>query len=403
MPTRVEDVPPELVVDFDITDPALADPHARLAEIQATTPIAYSPLHGGYWLITRYEDVHEATRNYELFSNRQTSCPKIEMDRSIPLEYDPPEHTMYRQILNPLFSPARMKALEEQIRATATELIDAFAPRGECEFISEFAHPLPTATFMSLMGWPQSDAHLFARWTEEILVGKPGASAEEDSAVRVKANEEVFGYFTAMIEHRRKNPADDATSILVQSRYAGERPLSDDELLRALWLLMLGGLHTVRGVLGFGLIQLTRHPDQRQRLIDDPALIPSAVEEMLRIEAPVTAGRIAAKEMEFQGVKMQAGDMVLVFLSAASRDPEQFKNPHSLQVDRTPNRHFAFSGGPHRCVGSHLGRIELAIGMEEIHRRLPDYKLVADRPPRLHHSQVRGIYELPITFTPERR
>ena len=153
MATRVEDVPEGLVVDFDITDPLLADPHARLAEIQATTPVAYSPLHGGYWLVTRYEDVHEVTRTYETFSNRRVAVPRNSADRSIPLEYDPPEHTMYRQILNPLFSPARMNALEGQIRATATELIDGFASRGECEFISEFAHPLPTSTFMSLMGW----------------------------------------------------------------------------------------------------------------------------------------------------------------------------------------------------------------------------------------------------------
>lgn len=291
MPTRLEDVPPELVVDFDITDPALADPHLRLAQIQATTPIAYSPHHGGYWMITRYEDVHEATRNYEYFSNRHVAVPKNIADTQIlPLEYDPPEHTLYRQILNPLFSPARMKALGGQIRATATELIDRFASRGECDFISEFAHPLPTATFMALMGWPQSDAHLFARWTEAILVGNPAGTAEEDLAFRTEANQEAYAYFIEVINDRRKNPGDDATSILMRSKYGGERPLTDDELLRALWLLMLGGLHTVRGVLGFGLIQLTRYPDQRQRIIDDPSVIPSAVEEMLRIEAPVTAG-----------------------------------------------------------------------------------------------------------------
>lgn len=402
MPTRLEDVPKELIVDFDITDPALADPHARLAEIQAKTPVAYSPLHGGYWMVTRYDDVHEVTRTYETFSNRRVSVPRNTMDRVLPLEYDPPEHTMYRQILNPLFSPARMNALEGQIRATATELIDAFASRGECEFITEFAHPLPTITFLSLMGWPLSDGPLFGRWTDEILVGKPGASQEEDFALRSKANSEVSEYFTEIIKARRKNPSDDATSILLGSTYGGERPLTDDELLRALWLLMLGGLHTVRGVLGFGLIQLTRYPEQRKRIIEDPAVIPTAVEELLRIEAPVTAGRIVAKPVTFRGVQMQPDDMVLVFLSAASRDPDEFEDPHSLQLDRTPNRHFAFSGGPHRCVGSHLGRIELAIGLEEIHRRIPDYELVADRPPRLHHSSVRGLYELPITFTPEK-
>ena len=220
--------------------------------------------------------------------------------------------------------------------------------------------------------------------------------------MRAKANEEVFAYFADIIAARRKNRGDDATSILLDSKYGGERPLSDDELLRALWLLMLGGLHTVRGVLGFGIIQLTRHPEQRQRLVDDPSLMASAVEELLRVEAPVTAGRIVAKPVEFRGVQMQPGDMVLVFLSAASRDPEEFKDPHALLVDRTPNRHFAFSGGPHRCVGSYLARIELRVALEEIHRRIPDYQLVADRAPVLHHSSVRGLFELPLTFTPEK-
>lgn len=401
MPTKLEDVPQELIVDFDITDPELADPHERLAEIQAKTPVAYAPFHGGYWLVTRYHDVHEVTRNYEYFSNECVAVPKNMADRSIPLEYDPPEHTNYRQILNPLFSPPRMRALEQQIRATATELIDAFAGRGECDFVSEFAHPLPTRTFLSQMGWPQADADLFTHWTEDILVGRPGASEEDDTAVRMKASEEVFAYFTEMIAARRKSPSDDATSVLLEAQYGGERPLRDDELLRALWLLMLGGLHTVRGVLAFGLMQLMRHPEQRQRIITDPAVIPSAVEELLRIEAPVTAGRMVAKPVELGGAKMEPGDMVLVFLSAASRDPEEFDDPHTVRVDRTPNRHFAFSGGPHRCVGSHLGRVELAIGIEEIHRRIPDYRMAEDAQPRTHHGQVRGVYELPITFTPE--
>lgn len=400
MPSRLEDIPRDLIVDFDITDPALADPHRRLAEIQATTPIAYAPFHGGYWLVTRYDDVHEVTRTFESFSNECVSVPKAMVDRSIPLEYDPPEHTAYRQILNPLFSPARMKALSETIRTRATALIDSFVGRGYCDFISEFAHPLPTATFLDLVGWPQEDGPLFSGWTEDILVGRPGASEEEDNAVRMKASQEVFAYFQEVVAARRKTPGDDATSILINSSYNGERPLTEPELLASLWLLMLGGLHTVRGVLGFGLLQLMAHPAQRQRIVDEPSLIPAAVEEMLRLEAPVTAGRMIAKPTEFRGVTMQPGDMVLVFLSAANRDPDHFPEPEEFRLERGANRHLSFSGGPHRCVGSHLGRVELVVAMEEIHRRLPDYRLVDGTELRRHHGQVRGIYALPIEFTP---
>lgn len=400
VPSRIEDIPKDLIVDFDITDPTLADPHQRLAEIQATTPIAYAPYHGGYWLVTRYEDVHEVARNYEIFSNECVSVPKAMVERSIPLEYDPPEHTAYRQILNPLFSPARMKALSEQIRIRATNLINAFIERGRCDFISEFAHPLPTATFLDLVGWPQADAPLFSDWTEDILVGRPGAPLEEDTAIRMKASQEVFAYFQEMVTARRRSPGDDATSLLISSRYNGERSLTEQELLASLWLLMLGGLHTVRGVLGFGLLQLMAHPAQRQSIVSDPSLIPSAVEEMLRLEAPVTSGRMVAKPTEFRGVTMQPGDMVLVFLSAANRDPDHFAEPDDFRLDRGSNRHLTFSGGPHRCVGSHLGRVELVVAMEEIHRRLPDYRLVEGTTFRRHHGQVRGIYELPIEFTP---
>lgn len=402
MSSKLEEIPKHLIVDFDITDPALADPHRRLAEIQATTPIAYAPYHGGYWLITRYDDVHEVARTFEIFSNECVSVPKAMVERSIPLEYDPPEHTAYRQILNPLFSPARMQALGQQIRVRATQLIDAFAERGECDFISEFAHPLPTATFLDLVGWPQEDASLFSDWTEDILVGRPGAPGDEDTAVRMKASQEVFAYFQEMVAARRQTPGDDATSILINSSYNGERPLTEQELLASLWLLMLGGLHTVRGVLGFGLLQLMAHPSQRQRITDDPGLIPAAVEEMLRLEAPVTAGRIIAKPTEFRGVTMNPGDMVLVFLSAANRDPDHFPEPDDFRLDRGSNRHLTFSGGPHRCVGSHLGRVELVVAMEEIHRRFPDYRLAENTVLRRHHGQVRGIYGLPIEFTASR-
>jgi cytochrome P450 len=403
MPTRLEDVPAHLVVDFDVHDPALAGVvHERLAELQATKPVSYCPAHGGYWLVTSYEGVHEVVRNWEVFSSAENSVPSnLAMGKSLPLEIDPPEHTTYRQLLNPLFSPARMKALEAEIRATATELLDGFASRGECEFISEFAHPLPTRTFLALMGWPQGDAPLFHAWSEDILMGRPGASDEEDLEVRMKASGEVFGYFTDAIAHRRAEPTDDVTSTLLEARLGGERLLTDDELLRMLWLLMLGGLHTVRGVLGFGMTHLAGNPRERQRIIDDPSLIPSAVEEILRLDAPVVPGRVVTKDVTFGGVDMREGDRVLAFLSAASRDPNEFEDPHAVHVDRATNRHLAFSGGPHRCVGSSLGRVELAVALEEIHRRIPDYELVPERPPALHHSQVRGLHHLSLRFTPE--
>jgi hypothetical protein len=401
MPTRLEDVPPELVVDFDVHDPTLVDVvHERLAALQESTPVAYCAAHGGYWLVTRYEDVHEVVRNYDVFSGTQNALPPSPVPQ-LPLEYDPPEHTAYRQLLNPLFSPARMKALEPEIRATAVELIDRFAADGACEFVSAFAHPLPTASFLALMGWPPEDEPQLTAWSDAIIVGKPGTTDEEDMAVRLAAMVEVAEYFGSVVEQRRANPdVDDVTGSLLRSRFAGERPLTDDEVLRALTLLMLGGLHTVRGVLSFGMIHLADNPEQRQRMVDDPGAVPAAVEELLRLDAPVTPGRVVTKPVTMHGVDMQPGDRVLAFLSSANRDESEFACPHALQVDREHNRHLTFSAGPHRCVGSNLARVELTVALEELHRRIPDYRVDSERPPVLHHSQVRGVRELHLTFTP---
>jgi cytochrome P450 len=397
MPTRTEDVPTHLVTDFDITDPALASPHGALAVLQEKTPVAWSPLYGGHWIVTRYADVHAVIRDWETYSNTLNQVPVVSPAPSIPLQVDPPEHKLYRQILKPLFNPSRMRALEEAIRETTTSLIDGFAARGECDVVQELAHPLTMATFVSLMGWPLEDGERFTAWTEAILVGKPGAPPEEDMAFRAEANEEVATYFAGVIADRRANGGEDPTAQIVNADFQG-RSLTDDELQRMLWLLMLGGLHTVRGVLGLGLIHLDRAPTERQRLIDDPSLLGGAVEELLRIEAPVANGRVVTRDTELQGVTLREGDMVLVMLSSANRDPREFPAPDELRVDRTPNRHLSFSGGPHRCVGSHLARIELSVALAEILRRIPDYAVAGE--PELHHSQVRGIDSLPIRFTP---
>jgi cytochrome P450 len=400
--TKTEEVPGKLVVDFDIYDPRLAgDVHRILAGFREKTPIAWNPLYGGHWMVMDYRDAYDVLRNPIVFSSTLNAIPSMEGFNSIPLEVDPPDHTAYRHILNALFSPGRMEALGDTIRSTANRLIDGFGPKGECEFMSAFAQPLPTTLFLSMMGWPQSDEPQISRWTEHILIGQPGGTEEESTAVRTGASAEVFGYFTNIISERRKAAKDDFTQAIIDSQFRAERPLTDDELLRMFWLLMLGGLHTVRGVLGFSIIDLSQNPAERQRLVDDPSLTEAAVEEMLRLGAPVAPGRVVTEPVEVGGIKMEPGDRVVVFLSSANRDPVEFDAPDDVRVDRKPNRHLTFSNGPHRCLGSHLGRLELVIALQEIHRRIPDYRLIEGRPPVLHHSQVKGLVELPIEFSPE--
>lgn len=406
--TMTSGISQDLMTDFDVYDPALAVPtdvfQSKVAELRAQGPILFSPLYGGHWVVSRYKEVHEILRDPETFSSYPNNLVNAGQGRFLPLELDPPEHGYYRQALQPLFSPARMKALEPEIRGIINELIDGFIEKGECEFVAEFAHELPTQIFLALMGWPIGDAPQFTEWTDIALQGIPGASEEESAQARATAAEEIFGYFGAIIDEVRagRYGSDNLTSQIVLTPLDVEgtdRMLTDEELCRMFFLLLVAGLHTVQGALAWGLVHLTWNPEQRQALIDDPDLVPSAIEEILRMETASSSGRRATRDVEIGGVSIKEGDQLLLLLTSANRDADEFDNPDDLVLGREPNRHIAFGAGPHRCLGSHLARIELKLAFEEIHQRFPDYALVPDNPPVMHSSQVRGCEKLPITFT----
>jgi cytochrome P450 len=364
----------------------------------------YSTTHGGHWVVTHYDEIHRILTDPQTFSsfpNNIASPP--EFGKFIPLELDPPEHTAYRQGLQPLFSPQRMKRLSDDIRTVVNDLIDEFGPRGEAEFISEFAHELPARVFLSLMDWPLEDAPLFTEATDAVLFGKPGGTDQESAEARMNAAMTIAGYFNGVIADRRANPGDDATSALIHTEVnlpGGPRVLNDEELFRMFFLLLMGGLHTVQGSLAWTIVHLANNPEQRDRIVADPTIIPKAVEEILRIEAAVVPGRRATRDVEIGGVQIAKDDQLILMLCGANRDPDQFPKPHRLDITRSPNRHLSFGAGPHRCLGSHLGRVELNIALEELHRRIPDYALVESDPPAFHSTQVRGCLRMPITFTP---
>ncbi|MGX7728140.1 cytochrome P450 [Rhodococcus sp. 2H158] len=395
------------VVDFDIYDPSLTDPvdtvQEKVAELAANGPVVYSTAHGGHWIVTRYKELHEVLRDPETFSSYPNNLVNAGDGKFLPLELDPPEHTGYRVALQPLFSPNRMKALSEQIRGVVNELIDRFAGKGEAEFIADFAHELPTRVFLALMDWPLEDAPILTEATDTALMGKPGASEEESAKARAEAAQQMFAYFQRIVDERRANPGEDVTSALIRTEVDledGKRLLTDEELTRMFFLLLIAGLHTVQGSLAWAVIHLVNNPRQRAALIEDDSLIPNAVEEVLRIEAAVSMGRRATRDVELGGAKIKAGDQLLLMLCSANRDGSEFEDPDEFVIDRSPNRHLTFGAGPHRCLGSHLARIELSIALEELHRRIPDYELVESDPPILHATQVRGCLRLPIRFTP---
>ncbi|BBZ74882.1 cytochrome P450 [Mycolicibacterium anyangense] len=408
--TTTEKVPAHLVTEFDVYDPALAEPvdvmQEKMAELAAIGPVVYSTAHGGHWIITRYKEIHDVLTDTDTFSSYPNNLvTPADFGKFIPLELDPPEHTAYRHALQPLFSPQRMKRLGDEIRDVVNELIDGFAAKGHAEFVEEFAHELPARVFLALMDWPLSDAPMFTEATDTVLFGKPGGTKEESDQAIMMAAMTIAGYFSTIIADRRANPGDDATSKLIHTEVElpdGTRLLTDEELFRMFFLLLMGGLHTVQGSLAWSIVHFVNNPDQRQAVIDDPALIPKAVEEILRIEAAVTAGRRVTRDTELAGVKLSEDDQLIVLLCTANRDPDYFDSPATFDVERSPNRHLSFGSGPHRCLGSHLGRIELTVALEELHRRIPDYRLVDADPPVFHSTQVRGCRRMPITFTPEK-
>lgn len=405
----VEKVPANLLVDFDVYDAALAHPvdnmQDRIAELAAKGPIVYSTAHGGHWIVTHYREIFDVLTDAETFSSYPNNLvTPADFGKFIPLELDPPDHTAYRHALQPLFSPQRMKKLGNDIRASVNELLDVFAPTGQAEFISQFAHELPARVFLALMDWPLTDAPMFTEATDAVLFGKPGGTKEESDQVMMMAAMTIAGYFNNVIAERRANPGDDATSALIHTEVelvGGKRLLNDEELFRMFFLLLMGGLHTVQGSLAWTVAHLSKNTAQRDALIADPSLTPKAVEEILRIEAAVIPGRRATRDIEIGGVQIAKDDQLILMLCSANRDPEQFADPALLDITRSPNRHLSFGAGVHRCLGSHLGRIELNIALEEMHRRIPDYALVESDPPVFHSTQVRGCARMPITFTPE--
>lgn len=399
MSTTKDASSPEIQYDFDIHDPATAETvYDTYAEMRAKCPVAHSSKYGGHFVVTKYDAIHEILRNPTVFSSESVNVPgTIGQDGPmIPIEVDPPDHAVYRKLINPLFSPKRMADLEPQIRDIVTELIDRMLEHEKVDFIDAFARELPSRVFLALMGWDLADAPRFNHWADTIVLGEPGASEEEATEVRMAAAMEVYAYFAEMIDERADaGDADDITQILINGKFE-DRDLTQFEVLNILFLFLIGGLHTVQGQLAHSIIYFAENPDVRKQLVADPSLVPSAVEEMLRWESAICPARVVKEDVVVEGVQLRAGDKVLLPFGSANRDEDKFEDAGQVDLTRDPNPHIAFGAGNHRCVGSHLGRLELRIAFEELHRRMPDYRLDPADPPERHLSQVKGVVRLPL-------
>lgn len=363
------------------TQDAADRPHATYARIRSECPVSREAGWGGGGdhtvYVSRYEDVMWALRHPEVFSSAPGAVNIGQEHPLIPLQVDPPEHAKYRRMLDPEFSPARMRALEPDVRALVNQLVDTFVDRGECDFHEEFATPLPSAIFLRLMGMSQDDLPQFLQWRDDTI--RPDTDdMEEARRIRDRVGAEIQAYFDRALDEKAANPDDGLMSRIAVGEVDG-RPLTRGEQLGMCHLLMLGGLDTVTATLDCMVAYLATHPDRRRALLDDPALVDTVVEELLRSETPVVmVPRLVAQDATIGGVEVKAGDTAVMILGAADTDEAEFPHAETVDFGREKNRHLAFGAGPHRCLGSHLARMELRVAIQEFHARIPEYRIQSD-------------------------
>ncbi len=348
-------------------------------------------------LITRHEDVMWALRSPDVFSSNMDAIDIGNVRPLIPLQIDPPDHVKFRRLLDPLFAPREVEKLEADVRALVGDLIDRFADSGACEFNAAVAIPLPCTVFLRLMGLPIEDLDLFLRFKDGII--RPDATdGESRSAMARAVGQEIYAYFEDVIAQRRSQPEDDLLSGFIAAEIDGER-LTTEDILDISYLFLLAGLDTVTASLGCAVSYLASHPDHQQSLRDDPARIPAAVEELLRWETPVPGvPRLAMRDVEVAGTTIPAGRTVTCLLASANTDGAEFPEPEVVDFDRPANRHLAFGGGVHRCLGSHLARLEMRVALEELHRRIPAYAIAPGETP-VYSMGIRGAEYLPLVWS----
>jgi cytochrome P450 len=370
-------------MSFDHHDPRFVeDPESVFGPLREQHPLVHSDLYGGFWVLTRYDDVTAAALDHESFTSAVVGTTVIppSQPRTVPLlpiELDPPEHTRYRLLVNALFAKPRIEALRPELEALATRLLEPIARNGGGDVMAEFAHPMSLGSLARFMNLPEADEERWFDWVERMFSN--ALLDRDDQREAVRAAEE---YIDALIEERRAEPRDDFMGLLLTAEVEGHR-LTDLEVRQFGILMLLAGYETTSGAMGMSLLHLAGHPEQRAQLFaDTDGLAHTAVNELLRYVSPVQVFcRNASHELELHGERIPAGDVVLLGYGAANHDPRAFEHPERCILDRHPNRHVAFGHGRHLCLGANLARLELTIMLERFAELFPDFRVDPGRPP----------------------
>lgn len=391
--------------DFDVMDPRyLADPFSIWDQLRATCPIPHTDRRKSSWMPLRYEDVTAIAHDIEHFSSQKVAVipgdedadpeefegPNLEYGLP-PISADPPLHTWTRRLLLPWFSHTRVDSYVPLTRDLCRRLLDGFAGAGHADAAADYAQQIPVRVIAQILGVSPDLSDTFTGWVRDVL------EFADDPERRQHGAEGLLNYFLEQLELRRNDPGDDLLSELLSTEVEGE-PVDDGIVLGMAALVLIAGVDTTWSAIGSSLWHLASHPDDRARLVAQPGLMPTAVEELLRAYAPVTMAREVTEDVVYGGCPMKAGDKVLMNFPAANRDPEAFEDPDVVHLDRAHNRHVAFGSGIHRCAGSNLARMELQVALEEWLARIPDFSLAPGEEMSWAGGQVRGPRVLPVVF-----
>ena len=389
---------------------------ARMRWLRENDPVHWSAK-DGLWIVSTYEDVAYISKNQQLFTSANGVRPGNPSKIGL-VDEGEPRHTQLRNLINRGFTPRMVKKLEVAFRAIATEAIDAIAPRGACDFVEDIAVPLPLLLIAEMIGIRREDRDRFHRWSDAMIAAEGNLGNPEVVARAGVAFMEYSTYVKDIIEDRRAHPRDDLLSVLVGAKDEGvlgrfevrellqevdpeHLTLANDELIMLLVILLVAGNETTRNGISGGMQLLIENPGERRKLIENPALIPSAVEEMVRLVSPVFSfARTVTRDTDLRGRALAAGQQVLMLYPSANRDAAVFDEPDVFRVERNPH-HLGFGVGTHYCLGANLARMEMRVAFEELLRRLPDMEYAAGGPEIRPSALVRSCVHMQVRFTPE--
>jgi cytochrome P450 len=388
--------------DFDIFEPGyVLDPTERWTEQRERCPIAFTQRRQRTWLPVRYEDLAAIAHDVERFSSRDIAVvspldvPLNDVIPVPPISSDPPFHTWARRLLLPAFGPSAIDEMTPITRRLANDLIDEHFSDGHGDAARDYAQHIPVRVIAQMIGIPLEDEPRFTGWAVRTL-----QEGLQNLANLPEVFEEMTAYFVQHVAERREMPAgsrpDDILTMLLEADT--DQPMTDEHLLGTCFLLLIAGIDTTWSNIGSALWHLATHPDDQQRLRDEPGLIPTAVEEFLRFYSPVTMARYVTEDTEFSGCPMKEGDKILMAFPAGNHDPEMFEDADRFIIDRQRNRHFAFGSGIHRCLGSNLARMEIRVAVETFLERIPTFELADPEAVFWNGGQVRGPRRVPIRF-----